>query len=317
MRLSHITKHFGANVAVDDVSLSFAEGEIVGLVGENGAGKTTLMSIAAGELAPDTGAIDDRVTTGIVHQHFLLVNEFTIAENLALSMWGRDPTEIIRDSGIELRGVHRRVADLSVGEKSKLELIKAIAGHPRFLILDEPTSVLAPAEARELFDVMRRLATNGVTVVFISHKIPEVLEVATRIVVMRRGKIVVDGGAMTAEQLAEAMVEKRSRDTVTSTRTIEHTPALRLGDLEVHPGEIVAIIGVAGNGQSELAAKLRDTLHERVAHIPEDRARDGLIAEMTIAENIALAEPRWSPREAANRAAELIARFDIRAQSPL
>src|SRR3954452_18357007 len=213
MRLSHITKHFAANVAADDVSLDFNPGEIVGLVGENGAGKTTLMSMAAGELSPDAGTIEDSESVGIVHQHFLLVNEFTIAENLALSMWGRDPTEIIRDSGIELRGVHRRVADLSVGEKSKLELIKAIAGHPRFLILDEPTSVLAPAEARELFDVMRRLAADGVTVVFISHKIPEVLEVASRIVVMRRGRIVVDGGAMSADQLAEAMVERRSPQT--------------------------------------------------------------------------------------------------------
>jgi simple sugar transport system ATP-binding protein len=319
MRLSHITKSFGANKAVDDVSLTFEPGEIVGLVGENGAGKTTLMSIAAGELTPDTGTVD-YTKAGIVHQHFLLVNEFTIAENLALAMWGRDAMEIIRDSGIDLRGVDRRVADLSVGEKSKLELIKAIAGHPRFLILDEPTSVLAPAEARELFDVMRRLAADGVTVVFISHKIPEVLEVATRIVVMRRGRIIVDGGAMTAEALAEAMVERRSRDE-TRRRAgggpAGGPPALRLDALEVHPGEVVAIIGVAGNGQSGLAANLRDMLRGRVAHIPEDRARDGLIAEMTIAENIALAEPRWNPRAAARRAAELIGRFDIRAQSPL
>jgi ABC-type uncharacterized transport system ATPase subunit len=320
MRLSHVTKSFGANVAVDDVTLDFQPGEIVGLVGENGAGKTTLMSIAAGELSPDEGTIDDATNVGIVHQHFLLVNEFTIAENLALAMWGRDPVEIIRDSGIDLRGVHRRVADLSVGEKSKLELIKAIAGHPRFLILDEPTSVLAPAEARELFDVMRTLAANGTTVVFISHKIPEVLEVATRIVVMRHGRIIVDGGAMTAEQLAEAMVEKRTPQAERRRLggwNAGGSPALRLDALEVHSGEIVAIIGVAGNGQSELAAKLRDELRGRVAHIPEDRARDGLIAEMTIAENIALAEPRWNPRSAAQRAAELIERFDIRAQSPL
>jgi simple sugar transport system ATP-binding protein len=320
MRLSHITKSFAANLAVDDVTLDFRAGEIVGLVGENGAGKTTLMSIAAGELSPDAGTIDDATNVGIVHQHFLLVNEFTIAENLALAMWGRDPVEIIRDSGIDLRGVHRRVADLSVGEKSKLELIKAIAGHPRFLILDEPTSVLAPAEARELFDVMRTLAANGTTVVFISHKIPEVLEVATRMVVMRRGRIIVDGGAMTAQQLAEAMVEKRTPQTERRRPagwTAGGSPALQLDALEVHPGEIVAIIGVAGNGQSELAAKLRDELRGRVAHIPEDRARDGLIAEMTIAENLALAEPRWNPRSAACRASELIERFDIRAQSPL
>jgi len=320
MRLSHITKNFGANKAVDDVSLHFEPGEIVGLVGENGAGKTTLMSIAAGELAPDDGTIDDPVTTGVVHQHFLLVNEFTIAENLALAMCGHDPEQIIRDSGIELRGAGRRVADLSVGEKAKLELIKAIARHPRFLILDEPTSVLTPTEARELFDVMRRLAAAGTTVVFISHKIPEVLEVATRIVVMRRGKIVADGGAMTAEQLAETMVERRSPPTERRRPagwTAGGSPALQLNGLEVRRNEIVAVIGVAGNGQSELAANLRDSLRGHVAHIPEDRARDGLIAEMTIAENIALAETTWRPRAAAKRAAELIERFDIRAQSPL
>src|SRR5207302_9933520 len=116
MRLSHVTKNFGTNVAVDDVSLNFAEGEIVGLVGENGAGKTTLMSIAAGELIPDTGTVD-YTKAGIVHQHFLLVNEFTIAENLALSMWGRDPADIIRDSGIDLRGSDRLVSGWCVVEK--------------------------------------------------------------------------------------------------------------------------------------------------------------------------------------------------------
>ncbi|HXA20335.1 MAG TPA: ATP-binding cassette domain-containing protein [Thermoanaerobaculia bacterium] len=342
MRLSHITRRFGANVAVDDVSLDLAPGEIVGLVGENGAGKTTLMSIAAGELAADEGTIEDRLAAGVVHQHFLLVSEFTIAENLALAMWGRNAEEIIRDSGIELRNVNRRVGDLSVGEKAKLELIKAIARHPPVLILDEPTSVLAPTEARELFDVMRRLAAAGTAVIFISHKIPEVLEVATRIVVMRRGKIVVDGGVMSAGELAEAMVERRELAAVKRRPDVRRSdslvqPALarasrtgslpstgrtgesdlRIAGLHVHRGEIVAIIGVAGNGQSELAASLRDSLRGRVAHIPEDRARDGLIAQMTIAENIALAEPLWRPREATQRAAALIERFNIRAQSPL
>jgi ABC-type uncharacterized transport system ATPase subunit len=330
LRLSHITKRFGANVAVDDVSFDAAGGEIVALVGENGAGKTTLMSIAAGELAADGGTIELGGLAGMVHQHFMLVSEFTIAENLALASpragvtsrrrMERDAEAVIATSGIELRGVGRRAGELSVGEKSKLELIKAIARRPRLLILDEPTSVLAPTESRELFAVMRRLASEGTTVVFISHKIAEVLEVATRTVVMRRGRIVAEGSSMTAAELAEAMVPKRGVATAPPSGALKPA-ALRgsgvaLGDLAVSPGEIVAVIGVAGNGQAELAATLRQTLRDGAAHIPEDRTRDGIVATMTIAENLALAAPRWRPREAERRARQAIERFGIRAQSP-
>jgi simple sugar transport system ATP-binding protein len=217
--------------------------------------------------------------------------------------------------------VHRRVGDLSVGEKAKLELIKAIAKEPRVLILDEPTSVLTPAESAELFAVMRRLAAGGTSVVFISHKIREVLAVATRVVVMRRGRVVADGSGMSATELAAAMVGPRDAPATTSTMQpmapIGADPALHLGELSVRGGDIVAIIGVAGNGQTELASALRTTLRHRAAHIPEDRTRDGIVAEMTITENIALADRRWRPRAARERAAALIARFAIRAQSPL
>jgi simple sugar transport system ATP-binding protein len=302
LRLSHITKRFGATLAVDDVSLDFAPSEIVGLVGENGAGKTTLMSIAAGELRPDAGTVAGD-ETGFVHQHFMLVSEFTIAENLALTM-GRllspaDAEALIAQTGIALGDVTRRVHELSVGEKAKLELIKAIARAPRVLILDEPTSVLTPSEARELFEVMRRLAAGGTTVIFISHKIPEVLEVATRIVVMRRGRVVAEG-LKAAEDLAAAMVEQRAN----------------VGRASARPGEILAVIGVAGNGQAELANRTRDEARGRVAQIPEDRTRDGIIAEMTIAENLALRAPAWRPRQAYAHAAELIEQFNIRARSP-
>jgi len=305
VRLTRITKRFGPTLAVDDVSLEFAPSEIVGLVGENGAGKTTLMSIAAGELRADGGTVIAEGAVGMVHQHFMLVAEFTIAENLALTM-GRllsdaEAAEVIASTGIELRDVSRRARDLSVGEKAKLELIKAIARRPRALILDEPTSVLTPSEARELFEVMRRLAAAGTTVVFISHKIPEVLEVATRVVVMRRGRVVAEG-AMNAAELAEAMTLTR--------RSAPPSPALR------ERGEILAVIGVAGNGQTELAAKARAEARGRVAQIPEDRTRDGIIAEMTIAENLALRAPRWQPRQAHARAAALIEQFNIRARSP-
>jgi simple sugar transport system ATP-binding protein len=243
----------------------------------------------------------------MVHQHFMLVSEFTIAENLALTM-GRlltdaEAAEAIAATGIDLRDVARRARDLSVGEKAKLELVKAIAKRPRVLILDEPTSVLTPSESRELFEVMRRLAAGGTTVVFISHKIPEVIEVATRVVVMRRGRMVAEG-AMNAEELAEAMVWAPAS-----------AGAGRLKPASTQ-GEILAVIGVAGNGQTELAAKARAEARGRVAQIPEDRTRDGIIAEMTIAENLALRAPRWQPRQAHERAAALIEQFNIRARSP-
>ena len=288
LRIVNVSKSFGATRAVDDVSLELHGGEIVGLVGENGAGKTTLMRIVAGELEPDRGTVEAPAAIGFVHQHFVLVNAFTIAENLALVTGTWD----IPATGIELRDVSRLVRDLSVGEKSKLELIKAVARHPEALILDEPTSVLAPAEASELFAVMRRLAAAGTIVVFISHKIPEVLEVATRVVVMRAGKIVAEGGSADEIVRAASGVRRPSRRS----------------DSAGMAGALHIVVGVAGNGQSELAAKLRRGAKGKVAAIPEDRTRDGVIAEMTIAENLALKTK--TPPEA------LIAEYNIKATSP-
>ena len=278
LTLRNITKRFGDNVAVNDVSLELRGGEILAIVGENGAGKTTLMRIAAGELAPDAGTLMGDVDIGFVHQHFLLVNDFTIAENLALQRRWRfaslrrleeEAEAVIASTGIDLRGPSRRVEELSVGERSKLELIKAIAKKPQVLILDEPTSVLTPAESQELFAVMRRLARDGAAVVFISHKIPEVLEIADRIVVMRGGRVVLETKSMTAEELARAMVD-------VDVRASSQTSA-----------NITAIVGVTGNGQSQLAETFRDE-HPDAGLIPEDRTRDGIIAEMSIAENLAL-----------------------------
>jgi len=310
LRLANIRKSFGSTLAVDDVSLSVAPGEIVGLVGENGAGKTTLMRIVAGEIEPDRGQVTVDGTIGFVHQHFMLVNEFTIAENIALV----SPNANVADTAIQLGDLTRRVSELSVGEKAKLELIKAISRRPQVLILDEPTSVLTPAESSELFDVARSLAARGTSVLFISHKIREVLSVATRTVVMRRGRIVAEGTHMSAEELAHAMVDvsvhdSRPRLSGVGTAAGGRPPLIHIQNLTVSRGEIAAIIGVAGNGQSELAVMLRDTLpRATTAHIPEDRVRDGIIAEMTIAENFGLV--RQSPAE------DLIVRFDIRATGP-
>ncbi|HEX9501185.1 MAG TPA: ATP-binding cassette domain-containing protein, partial [Thermoanaerobaculia bacterium] len=198
LRLNSISKSFGETLAVDDVSLTVGAGEIAGLVGENGAGKTTLMRIIAGELEPDRGTVVRDGTVGFVHQHFLLVSEFTIAENLALAVG--------RKGSVSFDRPERLVRDLSVGEKAKVELMKAIMRKPGVLILDEPTSVLTPGETSELFDVIRKLAGEGTSILLISHKIAEVLSVATRTVVMRRGRIVADGTGMSADQLANAMI---------------------------------------------------------------------------------------------------------------
>ncbi|MEA2465386.1 MAG: ral nucleoside transport system ATP-binding protein [Acidobacteriota bacterium] len=317
--LAHITKSFGANRAVDDVTLDVRGGEILALVGENGAGKTTLMRIAAGELARDSGDVKAEGRVELVHQHFMLVNEFTIAENLALTRRFRFATRralereaqaTVAATGIDLADVSRRVGELSVGEKSKLELIKAISKQPATLILDEPTSVLTPHEAEELFAVMRRIAAAGTAVVFISHKLPEVLAVADRIVVMRGGKIVTETRAsgMTASALADVMVERRApRPPVLATAEArsEHE-TIDAGELSLNRSEILAIVGVAGNGQSQLGARLRAQL-PAAGHIPEDRTRDGIVAEMSIAENLALRGVR--------NAGEIVTRYSIRAQN--
>ena len=216
LRLEHVIKRFGDTTAVADATLSIERGEIIGLVGENGAGKTTLMRIVAHELDPDAGSISGDATVGMVHQHFALVPQFTIAENIALVRevdfllegLEKKAETTIAESGIALSDVNRLAEDLAVGEKAKLELVKALAARPQLLILDEPTSVLTPIEAEELFQQIRELAAAGIAIVFISHKVPEVLAIAKRIVVMRVGRVVADQSAsgMTAEDIAVAMV---------------------------------------------------------------------------------------------------------------
>ena len=327
LRLSYVSKSFGATRAVDDVSLVINPGEIVGLIGENGAGKTTLMRIVAGEIAADAGRISTP-PTGMVHQHFALVSHFTIAENLALvrdrgfrftsrAALESEATTMIESAEIDLPDVSRQAADLSVGERAKLELIKAVASHPELLILDEPTSVLTPLESADLFRLMRRLAAAGTAIVFITHKIPEVVEVAERLIVMRRGRMVADTRAegMSAEQIAELMVGDPAVGALFSSHNggLKAASTLMIANPPLHRGEIVAVVGVAGNGQGELAERLLQTTGVRVGFIPEDRTRQALIGEMSIAENIALRSGR---REARERAGPLIAEYRIKARGP-
>jgi simple sugar transport system ATP-binding protein len=326
LRLADIVKTFGGTRAVDDVSLEARGGEILALVGENGAGKTTLMRIAAGELRADGGVIERSGHAELVHQHFLLVNELTIAENLALTspfrfatkrMLEREARQTIAATGIEAGDVTRRVGQLSVGEKSKLELIKAIAKNPSTLILDEPTAVLTPHESEELFRVMRRLAASGTAVVFISHKLAEVMVIAERVVVMRAGRVVAETRAeeTTAAALAELMVERRAlarRPIGDEPSSSRETTEGRRAEARRSTGTINAIVGVAGNGQTELASQLRKQ-HPEAAHIPEDRTRDGIIAELSIAENLAL---KSYARKSDEHARAMIELYAIRAHGP-
>lgn len=210
--VDHVTRSFGATRAVDDVSLSIEPGQIVGLIGENGAGKTTLMRIAAGELRPDTGRIVRPDGVGIVHQHFALVSHFTIAENLALVRDRRfrfvsrarlehEARETIAATEVDLPHVSRLAADLSVGERAKLELIKAVASHPDLLILDEPTTAIDPLGVVEILDLLRRLVDErGLAILLSSHLLSQVQSVCDRIGIFAAGRLVGQG---TLGELAE------------------------------------------------------------------------------------------------------------------
>jgi len=281
------------------VSLSFGPGERIALVGENGAGKSSLMNVLYGLYQPDAGSLlfdgeparlkspKDAIARGIgmVHQHFMLVPTFTVAENVAL---GNEPSRLgrldrqraaalvedtCRRFGFTL-DPHAVVGSLSVGSQQKVEIVKALAKGARVLILDEPTAVLTPQEADELFAICGTLSQAGHTLVFISHKLEEVLSVATRIAVMRRGRKVaeVTPGQTSPAELAALMVGHapvpevaRAAQTVgapvlrlarVSARGDGGLPALRDVSLEVRAGELVGIAGVDGNGQSELAQVL-------------------------------------------------------------
>lgn len=303
LELSGIVKHYGAVQANQDVSLRVERGTIHALVGENGAGKSTLMKIAYGYVRADAGEISIKGEAvsphsvpqslargvGMVHQHFMLVKPLTVAENVVL---GREPTrfgglidlaraereitELSRRFGLEV-DPHARVEDLSVGQQQRVEILKVLWQGCDVLILDEPTAVLTPGEVRELFDVLRGLVAEGMTIVLITHKLDEVLAVAHRVTVMRRGEVVgeMDSKGLRADDIARAMVGRpvllrvdkgpapvdQSAAPVLDVGDLQVTgarglPALRGVSLQVRAGEIVGIAGVEGNGQSELIEAL-------------------------------------------------------------
>jgi len=297
LELKNITKRFPGVVANDGVSLEVYPGEVLALLGENGAGKSTLVSILYGLYRPDEGEIwvegrpvrigspmdALRLGIGLVPQHPTLVNRHTVAENLALGIGspllpaqriGPLVERIAQGYGLQL-DPRARVYQLSPGEKQRVEIVRALLRGAKVLILDEPTSVLTPQEAEALFRVMRELRAAGKSLVFISHKLEEVLSIADRCTVLRRGRVV---GSLSKEEasksrLAELMVgravsfeRKRQSHPGDSpvvlevlnlqARSSRNLPALRGVSFEIRRGEILGIAGVAGNGQSELVEAL-------------------------------------------------------------
>jgi general nucleoside transport system ATP-binding protein len=349
--LEDITKRFPGVVANDAVDLTLHRGEIHALIGENGAGKSTLMRVLYGLYPPDGGRIvvrgdEARIASprnaialgiGMVHQHFMLVDRFTVTENIILGAEGSalvDYEEAAKKIG-ELAGSYgfaidpkRRVADLSVGQEQRVEILKALYRGIDLLILDEPTAVLTPVEANELFQNLRKLRESGKTIVFISHKLDEVLEIADRITVLRRGKVVGETtpSETTKAKLAEMMVGRsvlfeldrpdvEKGEPVLKVRDLTLDGILHNIDLEVHAGEVLGIAGVEGNGQRELAEVLiglrapdsgrltvdgkdvagRPVRYVRelgVAYVPEDRHDRGLVLDMTLWENSVLGQQR-------------------------
>ncbi len=295
---SHVSKSFDGVPALSDVDLELRAGEVHVLLGENGAGKTTLSNILAGIYRADTGVVEiDGVEhhfhspaqaiaagIGMVHQHFKLVAPMTVAENIHMG-WGATPRRVTRrelvartndlskEFGIRV-DPDAKVWQLSVGEQQRVEILRVLARGARILILDEPTAVLTTAEAGELFDVIRRLVAGGRTVVFISHKLNEVLEIGDRITVLRNGRRVVtrDSAGATVRELARMMTGEERVLTVEHRDTSANAPVLELRgvyamssrgltalhdvNLTIRAGEILGIAGVSGNGQSELAEVL-------------------------------------------------------------
>jgi ABC-type uncharacterized transport system ATPase subunit len=356
LKLDGITKRFGALTANGDVSLELHRGEILALLGENGAGKTTLMNILFGHYVADEGKVlvgsyDGDLSAlepgspnaaleagiGMVHQHFTLAENLSALDNILL---GTETLSALKSARLPARhklenlmsrsgltvSLDTRVSQLSVGEKQRVEILKALYRDARVLVLDEPTAVLTPQESDTLFATLKKLAEDGLGIIFISHKLAEVLASSHRIAILRAGRKVADlpTEGCDQRQLAELMVGHEITETVREPNQPgaplfvlngifagQGRDVLHDVNLELKSGEILGIAGVSGNGQTMLArvisgletaargsihlegvdlgkASVRQMIDSGLARIPEDRHRDGVVGAMTVSENLAI-----------------------------
>ena len=353
LRLDRITKRFGALTANDAVSLDLRRGEVVALLGENGAGKTTLMNILFGQYTADEGRVEVmgcdlppgnsraalQAGVGMVHQHFTLVDNMTVLENVTLGTeplwrWRSDQSAararlagLVRDFRLTV-DPEARVGSLTVGERQRVEILKALYREARILILDEPTAVLTPQETVDLFATLRKAVAMGLSIVFISHKLHEVIDISDRVVVLRHGRVVAEMATADTDRhvLAAAMVGSEiSAPKVApgnpgaallqlndvSTPDRGNAPGLKRVTLALRAGQITGLAGVSGNGQAALADLIgglcvpesgrldldgqvrgrwspRLAVEYGIARIPEDRHKTGTIADFTLTENAIL-----------------------------
>jgi len=349
LKIQNISKKFGSLVANDAVNLKLEKGEILALLGENGAGKTTLMNIIYGHYTSDSGHIEvlgkslsggrprEAIEAGIgmVHQHFSLAGNLTVLENV---MIGSEPlfkrktnkqlarkklSQISKKFGLPV-SPDAQISSLSVGERQRVEILKALYRDAQILILDEPTAVLARPEAEKLFKTLREMTKEGLSLIFISHKLHEVMSAADRVTVLRSGRVVAerDTSETSKEELAELMVGHqvsrpvRQAQTIgkkvieASNITVKYKKQIELDRISfsISEGEILGIVGVSGNGQAALGRLLsgigeptsgtlsfyennmnnyspRDCINSGIGRIPEDRNSEGIIGELKIWEN--------------------------------
>jgi len=383
IRLEKISKSFGSIKANRDINLDIHAGRIKALLGENGAGKSTLMSILAGRLQPDQGrilvegsaaSIDSTRTAhqlgiGMVYQHFMLVDAMTVAENVLLGqaekIWlsprrlNQEVADLAQKYGLSVHPT-AKISELSMGERQRVEILKLLYRQNRLLIFDEPTAVLTPVETQQLFEAFKQMASQGKAIVFISHKLDEVMEIADEVAILRKGTVVAEMGAeevASKADLAHKMVgrevllqvEKEPMELRQIVLRVEGLSTNELHDihLQIRHGEILGIVGVAGNGQKPLVETIcglrkpesgtvkilgedwdqfyaKQSWDGNMIYIPEDRRGLAACLDMNLLENFLLTTrqgfskgPWLLTGKAAEKTRQLIAEFDVQPPDPM